>query len=99
MVQVIKPRRVQVLKDKLLRLPYELCIERIKFFTEVYKENSNDPEILKRAKALAKTLQNMTIFICKDLYFNVTRFLDIFLDINIGVSKISLCLCLGGHKA
>ncbi len=50
----------------LLSSNYDLCIERIKFFTEIYKENKEDHEILKRAMALAHTLKNMTIFIRND---------------------------------
>ncbi len=50
----------------LLSSNYDLCIERIKFLTEIYKENKEDPEILKRARALAHTLKNMTIFIRND---------------------------------
>jgi formate C-acetyltransferase len=45
---------------------YELCIERIRYFTEIFKKLSNTPEIIKRSKALAYTLENMTIFIRED---------------------------------
>jgi len=38
----------------------------MKFFTEAYKEYSKAPENIKRAKAVAHTLQNMTIFIRDD---------------------------------
>jgi len=58
--------RTSRLKNKLLTSKYELCIERIKYFTEVYREFPNDPEIIKRAKGLAHTLDNMTIFIRED---------------------------------
>ncbi|MFW9941682.1 MAG: pyruvate formate lyase family protein [Candidatus Thorarchaeota archaeon] len=54
------------LKNKLLTSKYELCIERIKYFTEIYRKFPNDPEIIKRAKGLAHTLDNMTIFIRED---------------------------------
>ncbi len=59
-------RRTLRLKNNLLSSKYELCIERIKYFTEVYKKFPNDPEIIKRAKAIAHTLRNMTIFIRED---------------------------------
>jgi formate C-acetyltransferase len=59
-------KRTLRLKNVLLTSPYELCIERIKFFTEIYKKNKDDSEILKRAKALAHTLGDMTIFIRDD---------------------------------
>ena len=41
----------------------EICIERARFFTEIYKKNESDPEIIKKAKAIAHTLKYMTIFI------------------------------------
>jgi pyruvate formate-lyase/glycerol dehydratase family glycyl radical enzyme len=58
--------RIIRLKNNLLSSKYELCIERMKFFTEIYKKYPNDPEIIKRAKAVAHTLKNMTIFIRED---------------------------------
>ena len=58
--------RILRLKNNLLSSKYELCIERMKLFTEIYKEYPNDPEIIKRAKAVAHTLRNMTIFIRED---------------------------------
>ncbi len=59
-------KRTLRLKQNLLSSKYELCVERIKYFTEIYKKNEDDPEILKRAKAIALTLKNMTIFIRDD---------------------------------
>jgi len=59
-------KRTIKLKDNLLSSPYDLCIERLRFFTESYKINENDPEIIKKAKAIAHTLKNMTIFIRDD---------------------------------
>ncbi|MFX1299024.1 MAG: pyruvate formate lyase family protein [Promethearchaeota archaeon] len=56
-------KRTLRLKNDLLSSKYELCIERIKYFTEIYKKYPEDPEIIKRAKAIAHTLKNMTIFI------------------------------------
>jgi len=58
--------RVLKLKDNLLSSKYELCVERIKFFTEIYKKYPDDPVVIKRAKAVAHTLKNMTIFIRDD---------------------------------
>lgn len=46
--------------------PYDLCIERIKYLTEIYEKYPNEPEIIKRAKGIAHTLQKMTIFIRND---------------------------------
>jgi len=59
-------KRTLRLKNNLLSSRYEICIERMKFFTEAYKKDSEDPENIKRAKAVAHTLQNMTIFIRED---------------------------------
>ena len=56
-------KRTEKLKDDLLACKYEICLERMKFFTEIYKKYPNEPEIIKRAKAIAHTLRNMTIFI------------------------------------
>ncbi|MFX1377174.1 MAG: pyruvate formate lyase family protein [Promethearchaeota archaeon] len=58
--------RILRLKDNLLTSKYELCIERIRYFTEIYKKLPNTSEIIKRSKALAHTLENMTIFIRED---------------------------------
>jgi pyruvate-formate lyase len=58
--------RILRLRNNLLSSKYELCIERIKYFTEIYKEYPDDPEIIKRAKAVAHTLKNMPIFIRED---------------------------------
>jgi len=58
--------RISNLKNNMLSSKYELCIERMKFFTEIYKEYPNDPEVIKRAKSIAHTLKNMTIFIRDD---------------------------------
>ena len=58
--------RTLKLKKNLLSSKYELCIERMRYFTEIYKKYPNDPEIIKRAKAIAHTLKNMTIFIRDD---------------------------------
>ncbi len=58
-------KRTLKLKNNLLSSKYELCIERAKFFTEIYRE-SKDPEIIKKAKSIAHTLKNMSIFIRED---------------------------------
>ncbi len=58
--------RTRRLKKNLLSSKYELCIERAKSFTEVYKKFPDDPEIIKNAKAVSHTLNHMTIFIRED---------------------------------
>ena len=59
-------KRIDNLKDNMLSSKYELCIERMKYCTEIYKQYPNDPEIIKRAKSIAHTLKNMTLFIRED---------------------------------
>ncbi|MFX0073996.1 MAG: pyruvate formate lyase family protein [Candidatus Hermodarchaeota archaeon] len=61
-----RSNRTNNLKNDMLSSKYELCIERMRYFTEIYKKYPNDPEIIKRAKATAHTLKNMTIFIRDD---------------------------------
>lgn len=62
----VSSKRTEKLKKLLLSSPYEICIERAKFFTEAYKNNENEPEIIKKAKAVEYTLKNLTIFIRED---------------------------------
>jgi len=59
-------RRTEKLKEELLSCEYEICLERMRFFTEIYKSNKQEPEIIKRAQSIAHTLRNMTIFIRDD---------------------------------
>ncbi len=58
--------RTQRLKNDLLSSRYEICIERMKYYTEAFREHSSDPPVIRRARALARTLRNMTIFIRDD---------------------------------
>lgn len=50
-----------------VKLPFrpgvKLSLERAKLVTESYKETEGEPIVLRRAKALAKVLDNMTIYI------------------------------------
>src|SRR3989338_10564351 len=41
----------------------------------------------------------MPVFICQDLYFNMPGLLNIFFNIDIGISETRLCSCLGGNQA
>ena len=41
----------------------ELCLERARLITESYKETEGEPQVIRRAKALAWILENMTIYI------------------------------------
>ena len=58
-----KRRRTQALKEELLSSKYELCIERIRYYTQAYKNHDKEPEVIKRALALAHTLKHISIYI------------------------------------
>lgn len=58
--------RTKKLNDEILTVKPEMCIERARLVTRAYKENELDPMVVKRAKAIAKVLREMTIFIQKD---------------------------------
>jgi len=55
--------RIASLRERVLSAKPGVCTERARFYTEVYKENEDQPVIIKRALALKKTLEKMTIFI------------------------------------
>lgn len=41
----------------------KICLERARYLTQSYKETEGEPMVLRRAKALAKVLENVTIYI------------------------------------
>jgi formate C-acetyltransferase len=55
--------RVARLREKLLTTLPEVCIERGYLFTQSYKETEAYPQVIRRAKALEKVLNEMTILI------------------------------------
>ena len=55
--------RIAHLREKVLSTRPTVCTERAKFYTRVYRENEDQPVIIKRALALQMTLEKMTIFI------------------------------------
>jgi pyruvate formate-lyase/glycerol dehydratase family glycyl radical enzyme len=55
--------RIRKLKEKVIHSKSGVCTERARFYTQVYRENEHLPVILKRALALEKTLDEMTIYI------------------------------------
>jgi len=55
--------RTQTLRQMVLDAPFEICMERAKFWTVSYKETEGMHPTIRAAKALEKTLDNMTIFI------------------------------------
>ena len=46
-----------------IRRTLKLDIERARFVTQAYKENDGDPIVIRRAKAMANHLDNMTLYI------------------------------------
>ncbi|TFG12144.1 MAG: hypothetical protein EU535_06500, partial [Promethearchaeota archaeon] len=58
-----RSNRTQILKKKILDAPYEICIERARYFTQVFKETEGEHPSLRAAKAIERTLDNMTIYI------------------------------------
>jgi pyruvate formate-lyase/glycerol dehydratase family glycyl radical enzyme len=58
-----KPKRSQIYKNKVLDAPYEICIERARYYTQVYNETEGENPSIRAAKALERTLNNMSIYI------------------------------------
>ena len=58
--------RVQRLKQRILDVKPEVCLERALIVTEFYKKNESMPVILKRAKVFYEILDKMTIYILPD---------------------------------
>ncbi|MCY6372804.1 glycyl radical protein [Clostridium ganghwense] len=59
----IKSERVKRLRESVLSQTPRVCIERARYVTEAYKENEAQPIYIKRARAVEKTLKNMSIYI------------------------------------
>jgi formate C-acetyltransferase len=57
------PERTQALKRKILEAPYEICMERARYYTQVYRETEGMHPSLRAAKALERTLDTMTLSI------------------------------------
>jgi pyruvate formate-lyase/glycerol dehydratase family glycyl radical enzyme len=55
--------RIGGLKSRSVEVVQEVCPERARYLTETYSETRGDPVIMRRAKALANVLGNMTVFI------------------------------------
>lgn len=59
----LKSGRIRKLRDDMVSRIPGVCIERARYITEVYKEMENYPVYIKRAKALERILEKMTIYI------------------------------------
>jgi len=57
------PERTQALKRKIIEAPYEICMERARCYTQVYRETEGMHPSLRAAKALERTLDTMTQYI------------------------------------
>ena len=60
-----KENRISRLREKMLHIP-DICIQRAYWWTKSYMETEGEPEVIRRAKALAKILENLPIYIDDD---------------------------------
>jgi len=60
------PSRIQKLKSKIEVDSYPLCIEKSRLLTESFKRTDGQPQVIRRAKALAHVLDNISIFLEDD---------------------------------
>src|SRR5512140_1622305 len=58
--------RIQRLRERLFVDGYPLAIEKIRLLTESFRETEGQPQVLRRARALAHVLDHITIFIEDD---------------------------------
>lgn len=55
--------RIDRLRDEVLSARQTVCVERARFYTDIYREHADKPVITRRALALERTLKQMSIFI------------------------------------
>jgi len=62
-------------KELVLNAPYEICIERARYFTESYKMTEGQHPAIRSARAFEHTLRNMTIYIldCESIVGNRSK--------------------------
>lgn len=65
-LEVDSLKRIQKLRNELVNTMPEICADRARYVTEAYKANEADPPVLRRAKAFALILENMSIYIGDD---------------------------------
>ncbi|MEI6873789.1 MAG: glycyl radical protein [Spirochaetota bacterium] len=58
--------RIARIKDEVLSTPPSICIERARIYTRVYAEHEHLPIVRRRALALRRCLEEMTLWIGKD---------------------------------
>jgi len=70
MLETAKPvydgTRTRRMRDRLASSPWEVCLERARFFTQVYQEAEGESVVLRQAKGLDRTLRQMTILLDED---------------------------------
>lgn len=59
----VRTDRIEAMLEYVNSLPAGICIERARYFTESYRETEKHPEIIRRAKGLAHTLANMSLYV------------------------------------
>jgi formate C-acetyltransferase len=55
--------RIKTLRDIFFDTSPSICTERVRYYTESYRETEGEPTLLRRAKALDKVLSNMKLYI------------------------------------
>ena len=60
---ITRERRTKILNDDMRSSKPGICLERARLVTQCYRETEGEPYVLRRAKALAHVLDNMTVFI------------------------------------
>ncbi len=58
--------RVQRLREQIFSAPPKICAERAHHVTESYRDSEDEPEVVRRALGLIRTLKKMSIFILED---------------------------------
>ena len=58
--------RTKKLNNEVLAVKPEICVERARLVTRSYRETEPEPMVIRRAKAIAKVLREMTVFIQRD---------------------------------
>jgi pyruvate formate-lyase/glycerol dehydratase family glycyl radical enzyme len=59
-------KRGQKLRERVTHATSHICIERARYVTESYKETEGMPTVIRRAKALDKILQSISVYILDD---------------------------------
>ena len=60
--------RAQKLRDRMVTTP-AICVERLRYMTESYRQTEGETDRMRRAKALAYILEHMTVRIDEDELF------------------------------